>query len=202
MGGRLLPAMDILERLVIDRVCATIFPTGATSQTTGGRQVMAFIAAYPHLFEVGNHTYHHCNLRDGGGGAGCPPSPPSASFIASELATAATVIRSLIGKEPAPYWRPPYGAFDRRVRNAAAAAGYTKTFMWDIDTSDWRPVTNKPTPGPTAAQIAAKVVANGVNGSMVLMHLGGYNTFDALPSMVVGLRARGLTPTSVSQVLR
>jgi peptidoglycan/xylan/chitin deacetylase (PgdA/CDA1 family) len=129
-------------------------------------------------------------------------SPPSASFIASELTTAATVIRALTGKEPAPYWRPPFGAVDTRVRNAAAAAGYTKTFMWDIDTIDWRLVTNKPTPGPTAAQIAAKVVANSVNGSMVLMHLGGYNTYDALPSMVVRLRARGLTPTSVSDILR
>ncbi len=202
MGGRLVPAMDILERLVIDRVCATVFPTGATSQTTEGRRVMAFIAAYPHLFEVGNHTYHHCNLRDGGGGAACPVNPPSASFIASELTTAATVIRSLTGREPTPYWRPPYGAYDTRVRNAAAAAGYTKTFMWDIDTIDWRPVSNKPTPGPTAAQIAAKVVANGLNGSMVLMHLGGYNTLDALPSMVLRLRARGLSPTTVSQILR
>jgi peptidoglycan/xylan/chitin deacetylase (PgdA/CDA1 family) len=202
MGGRLLPAMDILERLVIDRVCATVFPTGATSQTAEGRRVLAFIAAYPQLFEVGNHTYHHCNLRDGGGGAACPVNPPSAGFIASELTTAATVIRSLTGREPAPYWRPPYGAYTTGVRNAAAAAGYTKTFMWDLDTIDWRPLANKPTPGPTAAQIAAKVVANGVNGSMVLMHLGGYNTFDALPSMVLRLRARGLTPTTVSQILR
>ena len=202
MGGRLVPAMDILERLVIDRVCATIFPTGATSQATAGRQVMAFIAGHPELFEVGNHTYHHCNLRDGGGGAACPVNPPSASFIASELTSAADVIRSLTGREPAPYWRPPYGASDTRVRNAAAAAGYTKSFMWDIDTIDWRPVSNKPTPGPTAAQIAAKVVTSGLSGSMVLMHLGGYNTFDALPSMVLRLRARGLTPTTVSQILR
>jgi peptidoglycan/xylan/chitin deacetylase (PgdA/CDA1 family) len=129
-------------------------------------------------------------------------SPPSASFITSELTTAATVIRALTGREPAPYWRPPYGAVDTRVRNAAAAAGYTKTFMWDIDTIDWRPVWNTPTPGPTASQIAAKVIAKGVNGSMVLMHLGGYNTYDALPSMVLRLRAGGLTPTSVSQILR
>jgi hypothetical protein len=63
-------------------------------------------------------------------------------------------------------------------------------------------VWNEPTPGPTAAEIAAKVVTNSVNGSMVLMHLGGYNTCDALPSMVLRLRAGGLTPTSVSQILR
>jgi hypothetical protein len=34
------------------------------------------------------------------------------------------------------------------------------------------------------------------------MHLGGYNTFDALPSTVMRLRAAGLTPTTISQILR
>jgi peptidoglycan/xylan/chitin deacetylase (PgdA/CDA1 family) len=202
MGGRLTPALDILERLVVDRVCATIFPTGATSETAGGRQVMAFIAAHPELFEVGNHTYYHCNFRDGGQGVHCPASPPSASFIANDMARAAAVIRNLTGREPAPYWRPPYGAYDTRVLNAVAAAGYTKTFMWDIDTIDWRPVSARPTPGPTAAQIASKVVTNAVDGSVVLMHLGGYNTYDALPSMVYRLRAGGFTPTSASDILR
>ena len=196
------PAVDILERLIVDRVCATIFPTGAAAVTTQGKAAMAVIKAHPELFEVGNHTEHHCNLRDGGGGAACPAGPPSSAFIASELTSAATVIRNLTGMSPAPYWRPPYGAYDSRVQAAAAAAGYTKTFMWDIDTIDWRPVSATPTAGPTAAQIADKVVTKSVNGSNVLMHLGGWNTLDALPSMIYRLRAKGLTPTTISQILR
>jgi hypothetical protein len=32
------------------------------------------------------------------------------------------------------------------------------------------------------------------------MHLGGWNTYAALPSMVNGLRGRGLVPTSVSDL--
>ena len=28
MGGRMTPAMDVMERLIVDRVCATVFPTG------------------------------------------------------------------------------------------------------------------------------------------------------------------------------
>jgi peptidoglycan/xylan/chitin deacetylase (PgdA/CDA1 family) len=202
LGGRTDPALDILERLVIDRVSATIFATGATSRTTAGRQILAFVARYPELFEVGNHTEHHCDLRSGGGGAACPASPPSASFIRTELTTANTIIASLTGRSTAPYWRPPYGAQDARVRAAAASAGYTKTFMWHIDTIDWRPVTAKPTPGPTAAQIAEKVAAGAIDGSIVLMHLGGYNTYDALPSMVMRVRANGLTPASISDILR
>jgi hypothetical protein len=71
--------------------------------------------------------------------------------------------------------------------------------MWDVDTIDWRPVADG---GPTAAAIADKVAVKAVNGSDVLMHLGGYNTYDALPSMVQRLRARGLEPTTISDVLR
>jgi hypothetical protein len=71
--------------------------------------------------------------------------------------------------------------------------------MWDVDTIDWRPVADG---GPTAYQIASKVRTNAVSGSDVLMHLGGWNTREALPYMVEGLRARGLRPTSLSEMLR
>ena len=57
-------------------MCATIFPTGAAADTTVGRAVLAEVRAHPELFEVGNHTQHHCNLRDGGGGAACPATAP------------------------------------------------------------------------------------------------------------------------------
>ncbi len=198
MGGRLTPALAIVERLIIDRVCATIFPTGDSIATTQGAAVMALIRDHPFLFEVGNHTTNHCNLRDGGGPADCPTSPPTTSRIQTELTTAQATIRDATGFEARPDWRPPYGAHDSRVRAAAAAVGYTKTVMWDVDTIDWRPVKDG---GPTAASMTAKVVANARTGSIVLMHLGGWNTFDALPSMVARLRAGGLQPTTVTDLV-
>jgi peptidoglycan/xylan/chitin deacetylase (PgdA/CDA1 family) len=203
MGGRLAPGRDIVKRLILDRVCTTFFPTGAMGATAEGQAILKLIGAHPELFEVGNHTYHHCDLRSGGGGspttAPCPKTRPSNAFIANQMTSAAAVIRAATGMEPAPYWRAPYGSVDTGVRNAVASAGYTKTFGWDVDTIDWRPVADG---GPTAAQIANKVAVNAVNGSDVLMHLGGFNTYDALPSMVQRLRARGLTPTTISQILR
>jgi peptidoglycan/xylan/chitin deacetylase (PgdA/CDA1 family) len=203
MGGRLVPGRDIVNRLILDRVCTTFFPTGAMGATAEGQAILKLIGAHPELFEVGNHTYHHCDLRSGGGGspttAPCPKTRPGNAFIADEMTRAAAVIRAATGMEPAPYWRAPYGAVDITVRNAVAAAGYTKTFGWDVDTIDWRPVVEG---GPTAAQIAEVVAVNAVNGSDVLMHLGGFNTYDALPSMVQRLRARGFTPTTISQILR
>jgi peptidoglycan/xylan/chitin deacetylase (PgdA/CDA1 family) len=199
MGGRMTPAVDIMKRLILDRVCATIFPTGDAAATTDGRAVMALIKAHPELFEIGNHTQNHCNLRDGGGGSACPTDPPTEEQIQAELLDADAVFSSLAGKTGVPYWRPPYGAHDARVRAAAAAIGYTKTIMWDIDTIDWKPTADG---GPTAGSMITKVTENARTGSIVLMHLGGYPTFDALPSMVFRLRAAGLQPSTISALLR
>ena len=203
MGGRVDPALSIMDFLIEHRICTTLFPTGAMSQTSIGQQVLARIKAHPELFEVASHTMHHCNLRDGGGGstssAPCPTTRPSYAFIQKEMTDAAAIIKAATGRDPVPYWRPPYGAVDAAVIDAVGDVGYSKTFMWDVDTIDWRPVADG---GPTAYDIANKVRVNAVGGSDVLMHLGGYNTRDALPYMVFGLRARGLSPTSLSDMLR
>lgn len=198
LGGRLDPALAIVERLVLDRVCATVHPSGATALTADGTEVMQLIAAHPELFEVGNHTMHHCNLVVGGDGSSCPVNPPTTKQIQAELTQAEAVIRDLTGWEPAPYWRPPFGAYDAHALSAAAALGYTKTLMWDVDTIDWLRTEDG---GPTAASMQDKVVVNATKGSIVLMHLGGYHTYDALPGMVLRLRHAGLTPTTVSDLL-
>ncbi len=201
MGGRMDPAVDIMNVLVEHEVCATIFATGVMSETDKGRQVMAIIRANPHLFEIANHTMYHCDLARGGGGS--PTTAPcvgsfDANRIRQELTDAEAILRDGTGQNPQPYWRPPYGSVNQAVIDAVASVGYTKTFLWDIDTVDWKPISQG---GPTAAQIAAKVINNSVNGSNVLFHLGGYETLDALHLIVPGLRDRGFTLTSLSDLL-
>lgn len=202
MGGRMDPAVDIMNFLVANRVCATIFATGVMAQTAQGQQVLAIIKAHPGLFEIGNHTMHHCDLARGGGGS--PSTAPcTGSFDADRIRTALTdaeaILRAGTGQNPQPYWRPPYGSYDDAVLSAVASVGYTKAFMWDIDTIDWKPMADG---GPSAAQIASKVIGNTVNGSNVLFHLGGFETLDALRLIVPGLRDRGLTLTSLSDLLK
>ncbi len=203
MGGRMEPAVEIMNFLVANRVCATIFATGIMSQTAQGAQVMSIIRAHPELFEIANHTMYHCDLVRGGGGSPstqpCAGGPFSADRIRQEMTQAETILREGTGQNPQPYWRPPYGSVNDAVLNAVAAAGYTKTFMWDIDTIDWKPIADG---GPTAQQIASKVVGNAVNGSNVLFHLGGFETLDALRLIVPGLRDRGFTLTSLSDLLQ
>jgi peptidoglycan-N-acetylglucosamine deacetylase len=164
---------------------------------------MAIVRAHPELFEIGNHTMHHCDLVRGGLGspstAPCAGGPPTADFIRRELTDAAAILQAQSGQRPVPYWRPPYGSINGAVLQAAAAAGYTKTFMWDIDTVDWKPIAES---GPNAQQIATKVITQAESGSNVLMHLGGYETLSALRIMVPGLRDRGFLLTSLSDLLK
>lgn len=199
MGGRVTPALDIIRFLELERVCATIFPTGATARTVTGRAVLAEVKAHPELFELGNHTVHHCNLRDGGGGSACPATRPTAAFVGAELAGADSIVAGITGRHTTPYWRPPYGAVDAALTAVAANAGYPYTIMWSTDTIDWRPVADG---GPTAGSMAAKVMAGRRAGGIVLMHLGGYNTGNALPAMIAGLRAAAYVPTTISALYR
>jgi peptidoglycan/xylan/chitin deacetylase (PgdA/CDA1 family) len=96
-----------------------------------------------------------------------------------------------------PFWRAPYAVSNLAVRTWAAEIGWTKHVKWDIDTIDWRRMADG---GPTAQSMTLKVVNNATSGSIVLMHLGGYQTLDALQSMIDGLRSRGFTLTTVSDL--
>ena len=161
MGGRLDPALDIMDWLIANHVKATIFPTGAMASTAIGRAVIARAAANPDLFAVGNHSWDHPDFRG-----------LTASQIADQLNRCDSKVRALGGPATKPY-----------------------TVMWDVDAIDWRPVSDG---GPTADDLVTKVVGRAQGGSIVLMHLGGYNTLAALPRIVAGLRERGLTPRRLS----
>jgi peptidoglycan/xylan/chitin deacetylase (PgdA/CDA1 family) len=208
MGGRMTPAVTILNTLIANRVCATIFPTGAISKTAEGQAALAIIAAHPDLFELGNHTMHHCDLVRGGGGSpsaadatyctSLAPSPTEAE-VKKELIDGQFWIKNYSGMNTQPIWRAPYGSYNSTVLTWAAQAGWTKHVKWDVDTIDWKPVKDG---GPTARSMTLKVVNNAKSGSVVLMHLGGYETPDALQAMIDGLRGRGYVLTTLSDMLQ
>lgn len=191
MGGRVDPALDIMKWLVENQVKATIFMTGAMAEnpnTEAGRQVLAIVDANRGLFEIGNHSYSHPDFRT-----------LTAAEMRDELARTEAAVATYTGASMRPLFRPPFGGVDADVLAAVGPAGYPYAIMWDVDTIDWRPEADG---GPTAAEMVAKVVANAQGGSIVLMHLGGYNTFEALPAIAAGLRDRGFAFAKVSEVLR
>ncbi len=192
MGGRVGDALAIVDWLIDHGVHATIFMTGAMADnvnTAAGRKVLARIEDHPDLFTLGNHSYSHPDFRT-----------LTASEMVAELERTEDAIRPYCTQDPEPFFRPPYGGYDADVLAAVGAAGYSRTVMWDVDTIDWRPVANDP-PGPTTDEIVAKVLTGAQGGSIVLMHLGGYNTYAALPGIVAGLGAAGYVLADLDQLL-
>jgi hypothetical protein len=189
-GSRVGDALAIMSWLRDHAVHATIFMTGALADSTAtdaGRLVLARIDARPDLFGLGNHTYTHPHL-----------TALTPAQIVDELLSAEAAIDRHASSSPRPFFRPPFGEWNTAVVDAAASAGYRFTVLWDVDTIDWKPIADG---GPTAAQIVDKVVARAEGGSIVLMHLGGYETLEALPGIVSGLRARGLELVTLGEML-
>jgi peptidoglycan/xylan/chitin deacetylase (PgdA/CDA1 family) len=188
MGGRLDPALQIVDWLIASDVRATIFPTGETaSGTATGRDVLARIAAHPDLFDVGNHSWDHPDF-----------ATLTAAQMTAQLTRTEAAVEPIVGRTTKPFFRPPYGSQDAAVRTAVGRAGWSYTVMWDVDTIDWKSTSDG---GPTADDIAAKVASRVRGGSIVLLHLGGYHTLEALPEIVATLRSRGLEPVTLSELL-
>jgi peptidoglycan/xylan/chitin deacetylase (PgdA/CDA1 family) len=190
MGGRVGDALAIMTWLRDHGVKATIFMTGEMADSTAtdaGRQVLARVDARPDLFDLGNHSYSHPHM-----------TTLSASAMADEIRSAEAAIDRYAASSPRPFFRPPFGEWNTTLVNVAASVGYRFSIMWDVDTIDWNPISEG---GPTAQQIVDKVLARAQGGSIVLMHLGGYETLDALPGIVSGLRARGFQLVTLGEML-
>lgn len=190
MGGRVTPAVDIVEYLVANDVPATVFLTGAildSTATDAGRRVLSLVDGHRALFELGNHSYTHRDFRT-----------LTDEQILVELEGMEQAVASRSTLTPRPLFRPPYGGYDERVLAAVGAGGYPYTILWDIDSIDWKPESDG---GPTTDQIVAKVRDNVRGGSIVLFHLGGYDTLDALPGVLAALAEKGLEPATVSVML-
>jgi peptidoglycan/xylan/chitin deacetylase (PgdA/CDA1 family) len=188
MGGRLDPAVDIVQWLIDHEVHATLFPTGASgSQTAQGLTALQLAATRPDLFDFANHSWDHPDFRD-----------LTAAQMADQLTRTENALAPTTGSMK-PWFRPPFGATNDAVRAGVGAAGWRYVVMWDVDTIDWRPEADG---GPTAEQIVAKVSEESQGGSIVLMHLGGYNTLEALPGILSAVGALGLQPVTLDEMLR
>jgi peptidoglycan/xylan/chitin deacetylase (PgdA/CDA1 family) len=187
MGGRLDPAVQIVQWLIDHDVHATLFPTGkSATQTPQGLAAMQLAATRPDLFDFANHSWDHPDFRD-----------LTRAQMASQLSQSESALLSICGTTK-PWFRPPYGGLDAEVRAGVGAAGWRYVVMWDIDTIDWRPVADG---GPTAAGIEAKIRGNALGGSIVLMHLGGWNTLEALPGILDAVGDLELQPVTLTQML-
>jgi peptidoglycan/xylan/chitin deacetylase (PgdA/CDA1 family) len=165
----------VLDALAERRLRATFFLTGDF--------VRHYEWALPRIVELGhevaNHTLTHPDLTGLG---------------------AAALLREVDGLDamltargaPPPIWfRPPFGAHDRRVAATLAGRGYPLV-MWRLDLGDWR--------GEVGV---GDVISNGRrirSGDVVVTHGGLPKTAAALPAVLDELAARGLKQVTLSEL--
>jgi peptidoglycan/xylan/chitin deacetylase (PgdA/CDA1 family) len=135
---------------------------------------------------LANHSYHHDYWR------WLDPRYP-------ELARTQQAIRAATGECPA-FFRPPHGQRTPFMAREVDRRGLD-TVLWDVSAADWT-VTD-------GAEIARRVLERVQPGSVVLLHdaIDGRPDadrsalLDALPRILEGLNARGLTPVRLDELL-
>lgn len=163
--------------------------------------------------EVGNHTRNHPHLSPGvtwstelttlakswenaTREAYAPASPPAAAAMK-------------------PYWRAPYGEYDERSLSAAAVAGFSLHFGWNVDVLDsiGLPACRSVAPGAACldADRETRHVLSFVHENpaldvvVVLAHLGAPYGFGKDPkglrALITKLRAEGRTFAKLSEVV-
>ncbi|GAA1546817.1 hypothetical protein GCM10009678_31810 [Actinomadura kijaniata] len=126
--------------------------------------------------EVANHSWSHPQLT------GMSPDA-----VRSQVRRTNEAVREASGMTPT-LFRPPYGATDGKV---ARAVGMPQ-IMWSVDTLDWR--------DRSAARVARIGVREPGKGGIVLLHDIHRTTVEAVPRMLSGLKKRGFTLVTVSEM--
>ncbi|MBI4506394.1 MAG: polysaccharide deacetylase family protein [Chloroflexi bacterium] len=175
-AGALESVLDTLERA---GVRSTFFITGYWAEAQP--DLLRRIVAAGH--ELANHSYSHPNLTQ--------VDPARARW---EIEHTERIAQALVGQTTQPYFRPPFGAYNRQVLELVEGLGY-RIVMWTLDSADWRPES-------TAATIAQRVGGRTDPGDIAVMH--GYvpKTAQALPAILERLAARGLRAGTLGDVMR
>ncbi|HQV32922.1 MAG TPA: polysaccharide deacetylase family protein, partial [Calditrichia bacterium] len=161
--------------------------------------------------EIANHTYNHPHLTTFADN-GLPETLEGADrdFLQGQLFRTDSLFRALTGIPMQPYWRAPYGEINPDILVWAAEAGY-RHIHWSpgMDTMDWvSDSTSTLFRSPEA--IAERLweharKKDGLNGGIVLMHLGttrtGKPVYTILDALIRDLQKAGYRPVKISQML-
>jgi peptidoglycan-N-acetylglucosamine deacetylase len=132
--------------------------------------------------EIGDHTTSHIEL------VGLPSLQ-----VRKEVVETRDIIRRLTGVTPV-WVRPRSGKSDALARSVIRDIGMA-IVLWNDYPSDT-------IPSPSPHEIAQLTLAHAHAGSIILLHETNPKTVEALPEIIAGLRARGLTPVTLSTMLR
>jgi probable sporulation protein (polysaccharide deacetylase family) len=130
--------------------------------------------------EIGNHAWSHPLM-----------SRISRDQMEREITRTNELIHRTLGSGSR-WFAPPAGDFNRQVCETAWAHGM-HTVLWTLDTVDWRKTS-------TPHMMIRKVEENIAPGTLILTHPTD-RTVEALPSIIRAVKKKGITLTTVGEVL-
>jgi peptidoglycan/xylan/chitin deacetylase (PgdA/CDA1 family) len=152
--------------------------------------VGSWLAAHPTMasrildggHELGNHTQNHG-----------PLAGMDASHAYAEINGCAQVLLKLTGSIGT-WFRPSQTEhMTSTIHTQCSRVGYRTCLSYDVDSLDY-------TDPPVSTVVTS--VAQGVrNGSIVSLHFGHKVTLAAIPQVLDGLRQRGLTPVTMTELM-
>lgn len=107
--------------------------------------------------EIGNHSYSHPDF-----------TKITEAEMVEEITKAEETIKKIIGVDPKPIIRLPYGSVNTKALRVVRALGYQNTIQWSIDPREWEL--------PPSSIIVNSVLNNISNGDIILLHNHGVNT--------------------------
>ena len=131
-------------------------------------------------------------------------------YIHRQLQMTDSIFSKITNSELIPYWRAPFGEYNRQILNWAAELGY-RHIRWSptFDTFDW--VTDQSsklfrTPDDIYRHfLETEQKKEALNGVIVLMHLGSTrengHVYEALTRLIPELKRRNYKLLKISQML-
>lgn len=177
---------QILDILETEQLKASFGMTGRWAEQNPD-MFRRIVAEGHHLV---NHTYSHKSWT----GFSSSTALLNREARIAELDKAEQVFKNLAGATSKPWFRPPYGDVDNETDKLLGQMGYKYNALWTVDSLGWM--------GKTAPQIVEICRKGFVPGGILLFHVGEQSQDgNALPQMIKEIRAAGLQPGSLLDVV-
>ncbi|PAE42426.1 polysaccharide deacetylase family protein [Bacillus sp. 7884-1] len=168
----------ILDVLKKHNVKATFFLTGSWADKFPSYAKKMAVDGH----DIGNHTYSHPDSVN-----------TNTNIFVQDIIKAEEAIKRATGVTPRPYFRFPFGSYNAAALKAVGSAGYPYSIQWTIDTIDWQQ--------PSVEVIISRIQSGASNGDIILMHIGGINTPEAVDRVIPILKSMGYNLVTLTELL-
>lgn len=204
ISSKSMPSVLIAKGLKDDKMISLTFDAGASAENT--KKILdvlkkydvkttmfltgSWVEEFPQLakrivsdgHEIANHSYSHPDF-----------TKLSKDEILSELKQTVSSFETILGTKGSPLFRPPYGYWNKNLLETTGLMDIPFAIYWSIDTLDWQ----EPSVNFMCNRILSKITGNDI----VLAHLNGKPTADAMNLVIPKLKKQGFQLVKVSEML-